>query len=134
MLDGNHQSHECRAAVLGADGVTQRNLGLALIGEGRAQEGFGNFVRGFQIDPRLFQQSLSAADFGGAESVQNLLDNAVRAANMSNSAEAWFTVAVLQTAAGDRAVATAALQRARNAGLNTALLDNLTLMVSRQTT
>jgi hypothetical protein len=57
----------------------------------------------------------------------------MRGAAASNSAEAWFTVAVLQTAAGDRAVATQAVERARNAGLSTALLDNLTLMVSRQT-
>lgn len=119
--------------AFGSDGTTHRNLGLALVGDGRAQEGFATFVRGFQVEPGLFQQPISAADFGGAERVQSLLDNAVRGASVSNSAEAWFTVAVLQTAAGDRAVAAQALQRARDAGLSTSLLDNLTLMVSRQT-
>lgn len=115
------------------DGEVTRSLGVAMIGDGEAQDGFRTFVRGYQLESGLFHRELTAEDLGGATAAQKVLDAAVRGATASNTADAWFTVTILQATAGNREIAVQTLQKARDAGLSTSLLDALTLMVNRQT-
>ena len=115
------------------DGTAARNLGLSLIGRGDVQEGFRTFVDGYAAEPNLYNRPVRVVDVGGAFGFQRLLDAASRGADGTNTPQGWFTVAILQNLAGNREAATQASQRARDAGLDSATLDKLTLLISRQT-
>lgn len=112
------------------DGTATRNLGLAQIGAGFTQEGFRNVVRGHQLEADLINRPLRISDFGGPQGLQALIDASVLAADSSNSAEAWFTVAWLRSIGGADQAALDAVKKARDAGLSADLLDKLTLRVS----
>lgn len=113
------------------DGTATRNLGLAQIATGAVQDGFRNVARGYQLEPDLMDRAVRLSDFGGEAGLQSLIDAAVRSADTTNVAEGWFTVAVLQSLAGNSDQAVNALRRAKTAGLGNDLLDQLTLQVSR---
>ncbi len=112
------------------DGTALRNLGLAQIAAGNAREGFANVVRGHQLEPGLTERLSHFEAVVGREAVEQLADAAVLAADGVNSAEAWFTVALVQCMAGQAGSAEAALKRARDAGLSPQLLDSLALKVA----
>lgn len=112
------------------DGTATRNLGLAQIGAGFTQDGFRNVVRGHQLEADLINRPQRISDFGGPHGLQALIDASVLAADSSNSAEAWFTVAWLRSIGGEDQAALEAVKKARDAGLSADLLDKLTLRVS----
>jgi tetratricopeptide (TPR) repeat protein len=112
------------------DGTASRNLGLAQIASGSVQEGFRNVARGYELEPQLMNRAIRVSDLGGEAGIQAMIDASVRGADSSNSAEGWFTVAVLQSIAGQDESAVTAMKRARDAGLTNDLLDQLTLQVS----
>lgn len=114
-----------------SDGTATRNFGLALVGRGDAQEGFRAVASGYTLEPDLFKRPLRVQDLGGPVGMQILIDQTTRSADGINSAEGWFTLAVVQSVAGQKDQALASLQRARSQGLSTSLLDTATLEFSR---
>lgn len=112
------------------DGTAVRNLGLAQVGAGQVQEGFRNVVRGYELEPGLMDRAMRVSDFGGGGAgLRALIDAAVHGADATNTAEGWFTVAVLRSIAGEDEAALEAVKRARDAGLKADMLDQLTLRV-----
>ena len=109
------------------DGTVTRNYGLAQIARGETQEGFRNVVRGYALETGLIKRPLRIEDLGGKVGFERMLDAASSAAAGSNSAEGWATVALLQHASGNKDATVAALQKARDAGLNQSTLDQFTL-------
>lgn len=112
------------------DGTATRNLGLAQIATGHPQEGFKNIVTGYKLEPSLLDRPLRMEDIGGASAHSALLDQAARSADGLNTADAWLTVAMLQHMGGQKYAAISALQKARDAGLDTATLDAFTLKMA----
>lgn len=111
------------------DGTVMRSYGLAMVGRGEVQDGFRAFVQGYRLEPTLFQRPARPADLGGNYGFQTLIDSASRGASGTNTPEGWFTFAMLNHYAGNRDAAVNALQRARDAGLDTTLLDAATLQI-----
>ncbi|MFN7019816.1 MAG: hypothetical protein ACK4WH_00635 [Phycisphaerales bacterium] len=113
------------------DGTATRNLGLAQIGSGAPREGFSNVVTGYKLEPNLINRPLRVQDVGGAAAYSALLDQAARSADGLNNPDGWLTVAILQRMNGRTDAAVSALQKAREAGLDTETLDAFTLAMSR---
>jgi hypothetical protein len=59
-----------------------------------------------------------------------MADAAVQEADRNNTPEGWFAVSVLQSWLGQDQAAENAMKKAKEAGLETRLLDQLTLKVS----
>lgn len=116
------------------DGTATRNLGLAQIANGAVEEGFRNVAKGYQLEPDLMERAVRTSDLGGEAALRAMIDAAVGGADSTNSAEGWFTVAVLRSLAGESDQAATALKRANAAGLGAELLDQLTLHLSRTST
>lgn len=112
------------------DGTATRNLGFAQIASGEAQDGFRNVAQGYRLEPDLAKRQLRPADLGGEVGYTRLLDAASRSADGVNTADAWLTVAILQHVGGKSDAAVTALQKSRDAGLGTDLLDQFTLQFS----
>lgn len=114
-----------------SDGTAYRNFGIALLARGESQEGFKAFASGYRIEPQLFTRAFRVSDLGTPQSLDRTMDAAVRGATSVNTAEGWFTLAMLNTLAGQREQALNASQKAKEAGLENTLLDALTLRISQ---
>ena len=112
------------------DGTVTRNLGLALIGKGDAARGLKLVSQGYRLEPTLFDRPLQPNDAGGPTNFQKLLDATTSAASGNNTPDGWFALAMMYQAMGNRDSAITALQKARDTGLDTTLLDAATLRIA----
>lgn len=109
------------------DGTAVRNYGFGLLATGKPVEGVQNIASAYRIEPDMHKRPLTVQDLGGVRPYTQLLDASARAAETLNSSEAWLTLAILHNANNQRDAAVASIQKARDAGLATDLLDGFVL-------
>lgn len=100
-----------------SDYAAWRDLGVALIGDGRLRDGAAVLRTAYGFDPNLSSRPLGLDAVGGAVRARGLVRAAVRHANDSGVASAWFAVAVLMQTEGRDTVAAKMLARAGELGL-----------------
>lgn len=135
-LDNAARLYQRYLASYSSDAGAQRGLGLVELGRGNALEGVRWIASAYRLDRSLALSPPSPEGVGGTAVYQRMLDSAVLHAGQARTADAWLSVAILQHGLGQRdpaqrEAALQSLQRAREAGLETPLLDAMTGAVAR---
>jgi len=130
-LDNAARLYQRYLATYSNDAYAQRGLGLVELGRGNALEGSRWLASAYRTDRTLTLSPPSPEGVGGTAVYQRMLDTAVGYADQARTPESWLSVAVLQHGLGQREAALQSMQRAREAGLEVAMLDAMTLATAR---
>jgi tetratricopeptide (TPR) repeat protein len=104
------------------DAQALRSLGIALIADEQVRTGAEYVQRAYRVDPLLAQRPI-ARDLVDQRMFDFVLDLSTRAAAEQNSAALWLTVASLMQSQGRYESARTAVERARTAGLDSAIVE-----------
>ena len=107
------------------DAPAMRGLALALLADSRFKEGVAMMAMAYRTDPPLADEAIDAKLFESEKDLRGQVRRCVIHANRTGLASAWLTVAVLMQAEDRDERALKMLQRARDAGLDTVVADNL---------
>ncbi len=117
-----------------SDGDAMRLLGASLIESGRLAEGVSVITLAYKTDSTLPERPLDAEIFqGGAEKLRQHLNRVSALANKERSGSSWFVLATLMQAEGRNKQAAIIVERARAAGLDPQLADELAGALSGNT-
>ncbi|MCH8269641.1 MAG: tetratricopeptide repeat protein [Planctomycetes bacterium] len=107
------------------DAPAMRGLALALLADSRFKEGVAMMAMAYRTDPPLADEAIDTQLFESEKDLRGQVRRCVIHANRTGLASAWLTVAVLMQAEDRDERALKMLQRARDAGLDTVVADNL---------
>lgn len=117
-----------------SDGDAMRLLGASLIDSGRVSEGVSVITLAYKTDSTLPERPLDAEIFqGGASKLRQHLNRVSALANKEKSGSTWFVLATLMQAEGRNKQAAVIVERARAAGLDPQLADELAGALSGNT-
>lgn len=113
-----------------------RSMGIAMIEAGQVESGAAAVERSYLIDPSLASSPFDRELLRDANGLTAVLDRATELAGRMDgrpqSASAWLTVSVLMQADGRGAPARAALDKAKAAGLNAKIVEEMQAALPNQ--
>lgn len=116
------------------DGDVMRSLGVSLIDSGRLSDGVAVIAMAYKTDSTLPERPLNADVFqDGTERLRQHLNRVSALANKERSGTAWFVLATLMQAEGRHRQAAAMVDRARAAGVDAQVADELAGALSGST-
>jgi hypothetical protein len=118
-------AYEAHLKQYPGDEDAMRALGVALIDNGQTTEGVAMVAMAYKSEPLLADRPVSRDLFRGDALARDLARASIYA-NRSRSSSGWLTVAVYMQAQGRDDLARTMVERARAAGLETAVVDRLT--------
>lgn len=108
------------------DADSTRSLGLALLDSGRTSDGIAVIGMAYRSDATLPERPISPDAFqNGATRLRQNLNRVSSFANKEQSGTAWFVLATLMQAEGRPKQALAMLDRAKSAGIDSQVADEL---------
>lgn len=111
------------------DVLAVRSMGFAMIDLGDTENGVRQVERAYRIDPTLARAPFDRQQLRDADTFGDTLDRVTALAGKLDSkpeaSAAWLTVAVMMQADGRNEPARSALDKAKEAGLNTKVVEEL---------
>lgn len=117
--------YRAHLATFADDVATMRELGVALIRDGRPADGIAVNYLAYKTDPTLARTPLKLDYMGDRVSTQlrRLVNTCVTVANRDRTAQAWLAVAIFMQAEGRDEPALNMIERARGMGLDPIIAD-----------
>jgi len=112
------------------DAQSMRALGLSLIDAGRTGDGVAVIALAYRSDTTLAGTPVDPGAFGKSGELRSNLNRVSSYANREKSASAWLALAVLMQAEGRPRQAMAMIERAKTAGLEDQIVQEMTAALS----
>ncbi len=107
------------------DAYAMRGLGLALIADAQFQDGVAMVAMAYKTDPALAADPIPAELFGTSAALRTMVERVSIFSNRSRLPSAWLTLAALMQAEGRTQLAVRMIERARQAGLEAGLAQQM---------
>lgn len=107
------------------DAAAMRGLGLALIADAQLQDGVAMVALAYKTDPALAADPIQDGLFGSDRELRSMVERVSIFSNRSKLPSAWLTLAALMQAEGRTQLAARMVDRARQAGLEAGLAQQM---------